>query len=344
MKQLISLSLAVFMLFSCKENAPYSFIDLSNTVTLGSPETLIEFDETHPVWLTLKDSTVFIIQVQTDYCMLAFNLKTKEVQYFGHKGSGPEEFVGHPQFIKPQTGDLLVQDANGIIKRVTEKNGTFSVEKVEYKYPKKLQQDFSAGINFSDNFIVANYVNGEKMFYIYDKNIDSLIYADFYPKMNLESSTHPFINSIYAPSLGLNEKRNRIIAGMYYFDMFHVYDLSGKRINSFRFSDNFLPDLNADDWQGSVGGFIPHTFPTENYCYLKRITKISQSENNEKTQMILQVNWDGELIRAYKLQDDIAGFYIDEKNNKMYAIRNYVNKKDEEMFALVTYDLIPPTN
>ncbi|MDR1896367.1 MAG: hypothetical protein LBR10_06215, partial [Prevotellaceae bacterium] len=71
MKQLISLSLAVFMLFSCKENAPYLFIDLSNAVTLGSPETLIEFDETHPVWLTLKDSTVFIIQVQTEFNMLA---------------------------------------------------------------------------------------------------------------------------------------------------------------------------------------------------------------------------------------------------------------------------------
>ncbi|MDR1896685.1 MAG: hypothetical protein LBR10_07845, partial [Prevotellaceae bacterium] len=321
-------------------------------VTLGSPETLIEFDETHPVWLTLKDSTVFIIQVQTEFNMLAFDLNTKEVQYFAHTGNGPEEIIGPPEFIKPHTADLLVRDAsiNGIIKRVTEKNGTFSVEKVEY--PEKLQQYFGVELNFSDNFIVAdNLINRDKgIFDVYDKNTDSLISIDYYPKMYTDRDFDPRVQFLYAPSLGLNEKRNRIIAGMYHFDMFHVYDLSGKRINSFRFSDNFLPDISADDWQGSVGGFIPHTFPTENYCYFERMTrKRSQSENDETTQkMVLQVTWDGELVRAYKFQDNgeefYGGFYIDEKNNRMYAIRNYVNKKDEEMFALVTYDLIPPTN
>jgi hypothetical protein len=86
--------LSVGLSTSCetdREQQPV-YIDLSNHTVLDSPETLIEFEDTHPVWLTLKDSTVFIIQVQTEFCMAAFNLKTKDVQYFGRKGNGPGEF------------------------------------------------------------------------------------------------------------------------------------------------------------------------------------------------------------------------------------------------------------
>jgi hypothetical protein len=337
--------LLVSLLLSCgNEKEPeYTYIDLSNPVVLDSPETLIEFDDTHPVDLMVKDSMVFIVQVQTEFLMGAFNLNTKEIKYFGRSGQGPGEFISTPDFILTPDADVLVNDNAAILKKIVTNNGTVEVVKTE-------QLKISgAQYNFSDNFIVAYHAGqpNKKMFFIYNKNTDSVIYTDFYPKMNLESTTaDPFyISYLYSPNLGLNEEKNRIAVGMYYFDMFYLYDLTGKRIKSFCFSKNCIPDIgleNPNEWRKSIGGFIVNIVHGKDYCYFVRISKKTSEDGseNEDEMLIVQVNWDGELIKTYKFTDEISSrIDIDEKNRKLYAIRHYITEKDEEFYALVTYNL-----
>jgi hypothetical protein len=327
------------LLFSCgnEKELEYTYIDVSNPVVLDSFETLIEFDDTHPVDLMVKDSLVFIVQVQTEFRMGAFNLNTKEIKYFGRKGRGSGEFVSTPDFVQTHNADVLVTDNTSTVKKIVANNRTFEVVKTEQ--PKAIGAEY----NFSDNFIVVYHVGqqNKKMFFIYNKNNDSVIYTDFYPKMNLKSVTDPFdIAYLYSPNLGLNEEKNRIAAGMFYFDMFHLYDLTGKRIKSFCFSENCLPniELPQHEWQNNIGGCVVQTIPRRDYCYFKRISNKTSADGDEV--MLVQINWDGELIKAYKFTDEISSrIDIDEKNRKIYAIRHYITEKDEEFYALVTYDL-----
>lgn len=54
--------------------------------------------------------------------------------------------------------------------------------------------------------------------------------------------------------------------------------------------------------------------------------------------MIIQLNWEGQLINSYLFNDDISGqFYVDEKMKKIYAIRRYINLDEEEVFSVVAY-------
>jgi hypothetical protein len=199
--------------------------------------------------------------------------------------------------------------------------------------------------NISQNFISGRKVgSGEKMFYIYDRNNDTVITVDYYPPMNLNEELD--LNYIYAPCVSLNEEKNRIIIGMFYFDMLQIYDLSGNRLKTCCLSDNCIPKFNKSDDMGTVMrqcemGLI-RSFATKNYCYFLRITRDFSSDNDTKPSMLIQTDWEGNLINAYHIMDVVLGhFYIDEQNWKMYIIRNrlvpdiHVN----EVYDIVSYQL-----
>jgi hypothetical protein len=182
------------------------------------------------------------------------------------------------------------------------------------------------------------------MFYIYDRNKDSVIIIDYYPPMNLNKELD--LNYIYAPSVSLNEEKNRIIIGMFHFDMFQVYDLSGNRLKTCCLSDNCIPKFNKSDDMRTVmpqceRGLI-RSFATRDYCYFLHITRDFSSDNNTNPSMLIQINWEGELINAYHITDVVLGhFYIDEQNRKMYIVRHrlvpdiHVN----EVYDIVSYQL-----
>ena len=102
---------------------------------------------------------------------------------------------------------------------------------------------------------------------------------------------------------------------MYFFDMFHVYDLFGKRIKTYSFSKNYSLSLyrgvTMENIVQKCSEGIVRAFPTMDYCYFLRIKR------DHVDNMLIQVNWDGELINAYRTSDEIEGqFYIDEKRKK----------------------------
>jgi hypothetical protein len=333
---------AIVFLVSCKrELSEFIYIDLSEASTLDLSETLFEFDDKHPVSVCLKDSFVFIIQVQADTCIMVLDLRTKQlICQFGIIGHGPTDFIS-PNFITSlHSPDILLED--GSVKKIMKididnRRQMFTLGKA-MEYP---DQIFMSGENnFSDHFIVGKKVlGGGKMFYIYNRNTDSIIDIDYFPVIrNLKHDP----NYVYSPCVSFNEEKNRIVVGMYFFDMFHLYDLTGKRIKTCCFSEDCIPALESDDLMKDVqnchAGFI-RTFPTNDYCYLLRI--IGNRITGKTTHMLLQLNWEGELIHAYKIQDEIEGqFHIDENKGKMYAIRYFVNSDMNDMYEIVSYSLI----
>jgi hypothetical protein len=334
-------NILLFNIISCnREQEEYNYIDLSKSSILNLSETLFEFYDSHPVSITIKDSIMFIIQAQSDICLIAFNLNSKEIiNYFGDLGQGPNEVL-RPSFIPFIEGfDVLIEDVNTrrIMKIGKRENNKYFDIEPHIEYPIRLYP--SDETNFSTNFITGRMMDRGKMLYIYNKTSDSLIHVDFYPVIKHLKDD---LNYVYASRIGLNEEKNRIVVGMSFFDLFNLYDLSGKRINTFCFSKNCIPKFGSGDISQDLKeghSRIVRVFSTNDYCYLLRYTNKSVTDEYEKT--FIQINWDGEIINSYKMQDDVTGgrFYVDEKERKLYAIRHYINKKEEEVYAIVSFQL-----
>jgi hypothetical protein len=314
-------------------------VDLSKASILSNPDVLFDFDDKYPVSVYVKDSFAYIIQIKSDTCIMVLDICTKQIVYsLGNVGHGPDDII-RPDFIASiNHPDILLEDGN--VKKflkidMDRDRKTFSLKKF-IEYPDQIYP--SGEINFSKNFIAGRKVGKGNMFYIYNKNRDSMVDVDYYPVIK-DLKHDP--DYIYAPTIALNEDRNRIVAGMYLFDMFHLYDLTGKRIETFCFSENCIPRLDSDDLMRDIqkckAGII-RTFPTNDYCYLLRITgdRIAGLTEN----MLLQITWDGELINAYKIQEEIEGqFFINEDERKMYAIRHVINSDENEIYGIVSYPL-----
>jgi hypothetical protein len=325
---------------SCDKSPEYQKIDLQNSSTLNFSEQFICFDDKHPVSIWVRDSLAFVKCVQSDTCIIAVNLNTKKnISFFGTKGVGSNDVYG-PEFINTiGNSDILMEDVNTqkMLRLETDKiSGVFSLKKY-MDYPLKIFP--SCETNFSSNFIVGRRVNAHgKMFYIYNKTADTINDIEPYPVINHLKDKYD-LNYVYAPVVALNEKKNRIVVGMYFFDMFHLYDLTGERIKTFCFSDNHTPLFGSGEiWTDLEGGYsgITKTFPTDDYCYLLRSTKDSKKESKS---ILIQLNWDGELIKSYKIPDEgIYGqFYVDEGANKIYAIRHFIDHAETEIFSIVSY-------
>jgi hypothetical protein len=109
--------------------------------------------------------------------------------------------------------------------------------------------------------------------------------------------------------------------------MFHLYDTAGTRLKSFCFTE---PGRELREH-----GII-RIFASDDYCYLLRITR--KPSVDESDIMIVQINWDGDLIASYQLGSDVlAGtFFVDERTNKLYMTR-IIEGEDNEIYAVTSY-------
>lgn len=336
---IVFISLFFFSLMSCtSERGKFAKVDLSNSCMLDSPEIVYEFKDKFPVSLTVRDSLAYLIQVKSDTCMSLLNINSGEmISSFGTVGHGENDLL-NPNFILSIDEEDVLLDVGNLRKLMRVGYANDSVSLSEYMpYPDSLF--ISGELNLSKNYIVGRKIDAydKNMFYIYDRNTASICNIPCYPQLE-----HPIrdYNSVYAPVLAFSEAKKRIIAGMYFFDLFHVYDLSGRRINSFRFSDDYLPDIkerNLDIRQGYSG--IIRAFPTEDHCYLLRMVEGAQAGFQKF--MLIKLDWDGKLMKSYQFKNHIVGqFYIDEEDSKIYTIERKVDESEcNEVFSVVSYDL-----
>lgn len=337
MKKLLCL-FALSILISCNlAKNEFGYIDLSKSIVLDSAETIIEFDDKYPVSVKVLDSLLFVMQIKADNCMMALNLNTKEtIASFGRIGHGPNELINPNFILSTDSFGVLIEDGNSKkIMKLYQSSDKFKF--VEYiKYPNPIF--VSSEINLSKNFIVGRKVDvlEGKMFFIYNRSTEALLEEDYFPKLKDSVSDS---NYTFAPAIAFNEHKNRIVVGMYFFDMFHLYDLNGKYIDTFCFSEKNTPNVKNGllDLQDGYSGII-RVFPTDDYCYLLRMT--TKPADNQVEKMLIQINWEGRIMNSYRFIDDVSGqFYVDEISKKLYIIRNYINTEEKEIFAIVSYDL-----
>jgi hypothetical protein len=328
------------LIVSCKnKETKFTHIDLTQVSILNSPDVVYGFDDKYPVGVSIQDSFAYIIQIKSDICIIVLDMNAKQIIYYlGNVGYGPDDIIRVDFMSSIEKQDVLLEDgsAKKFLKIDFDRNKKIFSLKKYMEYPDII---FPSGeTNVSKNFITGRKVGKGKMFYIYNKNTDSMIEIEYYPVIkNLKHDP----NYIYAPTIALNEEKNRIIVGMYLFDMFHLYNLEGKRIQTFCFSKDCIPNFDSNDLMQDIqkcnAGLI-RSFSTDNYCYFLRISGNRLAGKTEN--ILIQIDWDGKLINAYKILDNIEGqFYIDEKDRRMYIVRNSVKSLQNDIYEIVSYKL-----
>lgn len=325
--------IAILILYSCNSSPKYSLKGIEKLKILNSPTIVHEFNSDYPASVyMLGDSLLYATLEKSENCMKIINLKLQTSFDFGKIGLGDKEFLGLDFIHSVNIAKTLLVDNNKKkIWSLTCTNDSATVQ--EYiPYPNSIY--VGSELNVSPNYIVGRKVGeGEKMFFIYNrqngekKDVEILSIVDF---------DFVDMNYTYAPVLAFNEKKQRIIAAFYFFDMYCVYDLSGKCISTHRISNNYLPSINkryrSVDFNGDLSGCI-RSFSTSEYCYLlRRCTNETKGDY-----VLLQLDWDGNIVNAYQLPNTVSGqFYIDSEQEKLYIIQQRL-EGDEEIFSVVSY-------
>jgi hypothetical protein len=344
MKNLLIYITLLYAFVSCttKQTQDNSLIryDLSQSIKLSDYEEIFSFDDKYPVGITIKDSIAFIIKIKDNTSFIALNVNKKEiVEDFGHHGQGTEDVISPDFIISTDTSDFIFLDdvnAKKMKKINTKKEDRYKIEKFR-NYPVAIFP--SSNLSLSSNYIVCRKIDiSEKnMFYIYNQTDDTIVGIDFFPDIKGVRDK----NYYCAVQLALNESENRIIAGMYFLDMFSLYDLTGKRLKTVYFTDNYIPTVNEDrqilDLRQGFSG-TSGIYTTNKFCYLFR-----ETTGNNGTVLnihLIQVDWNGYPVKSYIIPDnDIkGGFCVDEKNRKMYAIKHSITNNNE-IFYIIAYSL-----
>jgi hypothetical protein len=162
-------------------------------------------------------------------------------------GLGPSDLV-RPDFITSiDNPDVLIEDGSlqKMLKIEADKDQNHFGLKKLIDYTKKI---FPSGDNnISENFIVGRKAGNEKMFYIYNRNTDSIIDIDFFPVIK-HLKYDP--NYIYSPTLSINERKNRIVAGMYFFA--YLFQISVKKQESVFFVTCKIPTVSCLIFRNSI--------------------------------------------------------------------------------------------
>lgn len=340
-KRVLYFIFCVFI-FSCTSvDDDFDFVDLSKSTTLQSPETILRFDDKYPVSVKVKDSLLFVIYVKADTCVEVYNIETKrKIKSLGPVGHGADDLI-NPNFILSADNDRVLLD-EGNLRKIVEiaKDDAGDMRLKDYiPYPDSLL--ISSETNLSEKYIAGRKVdaNDGNLFIVYNRDTGKILEAECPFTLNEPIADY---NYTFASIVALNERQNRIMVGMYFFDLVHVYDLEGKHINTFKFSERCIPDVNKNTrrlaLENGYSGFI-RCFPTEKYCYLLRMTTDPAAGKTEK--MLVQTDWNGNLVHSYRFADNVSGqFYIDEPTHRLYIIRNSWDAAiNEEVFEIVSFKL-----
>jgi len=340
MKQYIFI-LVICLLVSCTKDTNNLIILNNNNLEVA--DTIVRFADKNPIAITIKDSVMFILCVQSDTCMAVYDIRNNcFLKSFGTKGRGPEDVVEPSFILNFDKNRILLDDVNAIrfLEIKQDNNRDFYFSKFS-AIPAEIYP--SSDLSYDNDIYVGRQVGKKhKMFYVYNAKTKSKIDIDYNPKI-------PDIrdeNYYLANHTAINSQKNRIIIGMYFLDMCQIYDMQGNRLQTIVFSENYIPDvenhsLNTDKGYSGICGL----FPTTEACYILRFTEIPIYDNgqyvdNQNEYFLIKSDWDGNVESSFKIQGELQGqFYIDENENKLYVIRHVVESIYDDYYDVVTYNL-----
>lgn len=308
---------------------------------LSPHQLLVRFDDKYPIGLDVIDSLLYVIMARSDTAIYVYEKNTLDLcNSFGYIGRGPQDVLS-PNFlknnyeIKKSERILEFYDLNTrkIFKNVGEQI-VLTKEFVGEMYPVD-QLNISGDYWIGRTFYGAN----KDLFKIYNAKTLEHICVDLYPVIpDLDEKIDK--SRLYSLVLASNRNYDKIVAGMYYFDLILVYSFEGKLLHTLSISVNYKSRkavenmLRGDEYIG-----FSQIYATDDYCYLRRCLKGGKGDKKMKGSHIVRMDWKGNIRGIYYMDEyTTADFCVDETIGEIYCISQTI-ENDEEYYDIVSYKL-----
>lgn len=348
MKQLYLFSfILLFLLVSCRSGKrtdsdqpqeTKSALPLAPEYTVQhlSGKSVIRLADLYPVDLDFYASSLYIITVKSDTSIYVFDRNTyKQTQGLGIVGSGPQdvfspEFVSNNYELKDNNGGVAFHDSNA--------RKIFYADESNQLVEWKLFTDVLAsvrGLNISGDYWIGQRIRTgeENMFHIYNEASGRTIEIGYYPELpDLEKIDK---NYLYALNITANHSKDRIIAGMYFFDLIQIYDFQGNRISTLSLSPDYKPETVLEGMKDNKDYIsYPRIYSTADYCYLCRKLK------GCKATQLIRLTWNGKVNAVYQFDEPINACCVDEAKGELYTISQKIDiDSEEEFYDIMLYHL-----
>lgn len=318
--------------------------ELDSSVIISQPsvkQRIVRFDDKFPIRMDIYDSLLHVIMAKSDTSIYIFNTKDATLaRKLGCIGHGPQdilspEHIGNNYEIKKKNGGLLYYDLNA--RRL------FCIDKA---FQLKPAQDFveemhpTQGLNISGDYWIGQLINidNKEFFRIHNAQTKKTIKVDRYPVIP-DSEKIPS-SYLYSVNIGCNQQKQRIIVGMYFMDLIHIYDWAGKRLHTLSLSPDYYPERAVARMLNN-GNYIGYTqlYSTEKYCYLRR--NLENGVTGETTaSQIIRIDWEGAVCTIYNVDEQIGNFCVDDMNKYLYCILHSTDSTtNDEYYDIVSYEL-----
>lgn len=317
------------------------FVNDSIIHKLSPAQLLVRFDDKYPVGLDVIDSLLYVIMVRSDTAVYVYNKNTLDLcKSFGCIGNGPQDVLS-PCFLKnnyeakKDKGILEFYDLNA--RKIFKDVGNMVIstkEFVEEMYP-------SDQLNISGDYWIGRQFRGisDDLFQIYNVRTQENKNIELYPLIpDLDEKIDK--SRLYSVALTCNQNQNRIVVGMYCFDLILIYNFEGELLQTLSISDNYNAKesvrnmLQGDEYIG-----FSQIYATDDYCYLRRCLKGGGGSRKMKESHIVRMDWNGNIVGIYYMDEyTTADFCVDEVLGELYCISQKIDN-NEEYYDIVSYKL-----
>jgi hypothetical protein len=322
-KTLDFFGLSMMFLISCSTNNIDCLIEyeLNEPKTLNGKEINISNKLLRPKSMSIIDNKLLVFDDINEGIFNIYDLANFKNNFtWGRKGNGPDEFQFiDDNYFRSFKNQLELID-NGKLKVLTLEDSSFNVETLfhfDRSYNLNRLQKVTDTIYFLDN----NIEDDTYEHVMIDLNSSNIIkYFGSYPE-NHQSKLEPHIKyQVYQKFNVSNIKSGKFVTFYQFLPLIKIYSIHGNIICKIMIKDNESVKLDFVNLEKNSIQFV-QPYATEDFIYVLKINmneeKIFKEIDNIQPSL-LKLNWDGVVLKHYKLDKFITRFAISE-NSELYA-------------------------
>lgn len=304
---------------------------------LASADTLVAMYEDFPASLDVCGNLLCVKMAKSDTCLALFDkVSGKLVKRMGIKGNGPQDMQS-PEFVKNSS---LVSDGRVMFYDLNQQK-LFLLDKDASLGDFSPLSAFLGSLNVTSEYIVGHSTGFDpSLFLMVNRKTGEEVSVPLHPKLP-ESQEERFKNVLrymYSSNVMCNEAQDRIVLGMYFFDMIQVYNFKGecRKMLVLGEEKDFKRMFSTLTNDGDYWGY-PSVYATKDFCYLRRVLSDGKTRDAKQNQ-IVKMDWEGKIVGVYDLDALFTGGFCVDDEGALYGITSGI-VGDEEVFWVLKYHL-----
>jgi len=304
---------------------------------LASADTLVAMYEDFPAALDVCGNLLCVKTVKSDTCLALFDKVSGQlIKRIGVKGNGPQDMQS-PEFVK---NSRLVDDERLMFYDLNQQKLFFLNKDTSLGDFSPLSA-FLGSLNVTSEYIVGHSTGFDpSLFLMVNRKTGEKVSVPLHPKLP-EAQEERFKNMLrymYSSNVMCNEAQDRIVLGMYFFDMIQVYDFKGECQKTLTLGEekDFERIFSTLTNDGHYWGY-PSVYATKDFCYLRRVLSDGKSRDAKQNQ-IVKMDWEGKVVAVYDLDTLLTGGFCVDDEGALYGIANGI-LDDEEVYWVLKYRL-----